>query len=71
MKKKLPIIRAALEAGLTLTFTTRTMGELLDAVCLESPSPWRRIEERLPCLLHYDGNRFLLAGIEKKEGAES
>jgi hypothetical protein len=69
MKSKLPIIRAALEAGLRLEFTMDEMNELKVAVEMSETSEWEDIEKYLPCVCVYSAGRFYLQGIEKKEGA--
>ena len=71
MKSKLPIIRAALEAGLTLQFNTRDFGDFLSELEgeAESQQPWIIVEKHLPCSCYYSEGYFTLEGIPKLEAA--
>lgn len=65
MKSKLPIIRAALEAGLTLEFTIAEMAELENALGIPEQEGWN-LEGRLSCDVQFIDGFFYLDGHEKK-----
>lgn len=69
MKSKLPIIRVALEAGLTLEFRTQGMNELMTALGAAEDAEWPDVEMMLPCRCIYSAGSYYLEGIEKKGGA--